>query len=294
MLSLLGCIGCLSCDGPSTCTECDLGLYLNGTHCDLCQVGCSICTSSTLCQTCFNGLLIFGNVCYNVSNCNSLGALDYCSACSDKYFLKSGRCFPCEQSCAQCSTYSKCTKCTNGAAMLNNRYCENCNTQFAQCISCNSTQCLKCSHISYLKFDYTCELCSVRYGNCLECSSTACTMCKDKYYLDGTGACALGSVPFCSTGTVLGCTSCIEGALALDLGSKVCYLEVCLLFLDNSAVCDICKPLFSRTPSGQCIKETIIDADCMYWYQDKCIEYHFMTTFFESSRTSILLIRMQC
>ena len=286
----LACLGCLECTGPTDCTECDLGLFLDGDKCTPCLENCAKCLNTISCLECQRGTLLYHNRCFNVSHCLSLSSDTICNSCAIGFFLLSGQCFPCEPSCLTCVSYDKCSSCPVGSIIINSRYCESCKQLFNLCDTCNNISCLGCYKNSYLKADNTCELCSSKFPNCQECTIGTCTLCNNLFYLYG-GVCTLGTTSYCVSGTSGACTVCIPGAQLIDVfGIKKCYIDVCLLYFPNSIICDVCKPGYSRDKNGECQKESAIDQYCLYWYQDKCIEYQFYVTFFNTTRQCMNLI----
>ena len=267
----LNCFLCNSSD-PSTCLECVPGYVVsigpNGTTCVLSStLGCSAVNQTTgVCIECASHYaLASNNSCVQCTTraqaCTGCDPLEpgVCSSCQNGFYLSSGVCYPCEETCLECTatdcTVPKpntmlsetgtqvlkclypCDTCMNG----NPSYCLSCKAGYSfsegQCVQCDpdskckschptdAKHCVSCFNYGFLTVIQLTQVCRYCDFPCLSClgSSTGCTSCVDNYYLQN--------------GTCMQRTNC----------SAMC--AVC-----GEAGCIVCEPgYFVHTGSGNCL-----------------------------------------
>lgn len=269
-----------------TCT-CQYGFGLNLTtgKCEQCDFICDSCPNNYLeCESCSNpfGLNTTTHTCDSCeSNCEQChNDITVCTLCATGFFLLSGKCLPCLNTCSTCENDSNCLTCKESAELNNTSYQCSCVLGFGtenssgDCLPCDGkcefctadyTTCTDCFFPYGLNPNtFTCEICT---ENCIDChdNSEVCVQCEDQFYLE-SDIChsCLSTCTKCTDG--VSCTECWEHA-DLDIGICTCTYgfglnatgqcqlctDDCYTCTSNSSQCDNCKdPLGLNHTSFTC------------------------------------------
>lgn len=177
-------------------------------------------------------------------------------ACDNGYYLKNGKCLPCQSYCQDCSSLSYCVTCANGFMSIRGQcilfFCEQMATEttcrkckYGFCLSSDG-RCYECSSLSntcgngyYVGADGTsCHRCA---APCLSCggSATTCNSCLEGYELQGTHTC---TIPSCIEMEGVACSTCKDGFyLSEDRMTCNPCSENCAACADSADACTICK-----------------------------------------------------
>jgi proprotein convertase subtilisin/kexin type 5 len=124
-----GCTFCTTTGATTSCSQCQEGMFLNGSTCAYCSPICLGCSSHTVCTSCPSGLTPDGsgncvcgvdcaNCAASIPSCSQcvltiMGAFASCTACDPgSYLLNSSTCATCPTGCVTCDNQANCTSCT--------------------------------------------------------------------------------------------------------------------------------------------------------------------------------------
>lgn len=209
---------CRHCDS-NQCTECNDKFYLSGSSCLPCEKSqCLKCSNAETCTDCEIGFYVD-----NENSCSSCGencvecTSEKCTICKHEFYPAEGTsCKPCAEVCSECSgpTAQDCISCDPGYFFSGpNRNCFKCHESCANCTGPNNDDCEGCS-VGYFLTNGICSRCE---AGCLECESLImCNKCKDGFYLSGNNKdkdcipCSAGCMT-CEENGEHQCTKCFPG-----------------------------------------------------------------------------------
>ncbi|CAD8048107.1 unnamed protein product [Paramecium primaurelia] len=224
---------CLTCSSTS-CNECSNKLNYGSTcslsatlpqYCNFFDINgsCASCltnfvlNSSKVCECNLPYFVLSGSVCLscstfrsNCTDCNNSG----CTTCNFQYYLSSGYCVQCHQSCKTCQNNdsNSCYQCQS------NNTIQNMNGSIFGCL---------CIQKYYFDSNYYCQMCDYTCESCLS-SSTQCTSCNSTYNrilsnsscICNTGYQDFGTPQCYKPGCGYGCADCVAGTCNSCMGSE--------------------------------------------------------------------------
>jgi len=163
-------MGCRTCSGPTSCTSCNAGLFLQKGNC-VCPKGMH--ASSQGCTGC-------------AENCASCTSAKECTSCAAGYYLHKNKCKACHKGCKSCDSSTNCFTCESGLYLSQGNcgsFCPDgtygqsgvCTACLDECATCKDDfSCTSCYPGFFHSKDkcYACPLgCSVCHSlkSCLSC-----------------------------------------------------------------------------------------------------------------------------
>ncbi|CDW79876.1 protein serine threonine [Stylonychia lemnae] len=238
---------CKDCNSQNSCSQCEVGLFIENGRCQNCGNGCTDC-SGTTCSSCIKGYTMINGSC---KKCSDL--IDYCDECSS-----ASKCTVCQgnqlsvQSDGKCgckaglqayynTTTQQCS-CYSGYFMRN-QTCGDCDSTISGCQNCvgpnklstglilddgQKLQCNNCGYYNYLStVNQTCLLCEKKFVGCGNCGldGTACAKCLPthlKQTVSGKSVCTP------CYNVIKGCEKCVsESSCSLCLSDYNMIFGVC-------------------------------------------------------------------
>ncbi|ELP91492.1 hypothetical protein EIN_144720 [Entamoeba invadens IP1] len=187
--------------------------------------------------------------CENCETCTN----SICTECKIGYFLSEKTiCSPCNSTCMNCSSLSKCLRCNAGYIIFGDT-CRQCESPCLECYGISKGSCISC----IIGYYYSGGLCPICDTSCLTCDKTKtnCTSCKNGTFLQDN-KCITCDVQ-CFENSCDSTKGCLKCNLGYFLNSSSCFLcneiENCLSCSQTEKKCLKCNNTVSYlSAKGEC------------------------------------------
>ena len=267
----------------------DTGINLNSCRSDTCQrlyvENCSVYASFDECLTCLPGFFVEKGKCVGypeekIPFCLTYSALEVCTSCEKKMYLKS------EKECVEVENVENCSIYDTSAIV---------------------TSCKECFSTHFLSEPNICTKRSVE-SNIADCTQLfidqeRCQICAENFISTDDRKACLPIVKNCQTYISssidtgeLECDTCIEGYY-YDSDTKLCVQggkEFCKIYSKDSNECDICENRYYKS-SGECIPHEDLVYCEVYSndLKDACTDCNDKTQRFERINTCLRVEEIQ-